>query len=266
MIIDRNNVNEIVNLSGTKPEKDYGQNFLIDNLISSKIVESLEPSNNEYILEIGPGLGSLTHYIAGKCKLDVCDIDIRMINFLKGVYKNEINYIYEDVRKIDVSKYDKIIGNLPYNITTELVTFLLLNAKKCRKMVLMCQQEAFSRFFDSCGENYGAITVLIHLLGTSKKILTAKPGAFYPSPKCNSLVFSFEYFENVDLEEMIKVYKMCKSLFLNRRKTILNNLKNYLGDSHKATKILDSLKIAVNKRPEEISPKEYLEMYNLLSK
>lgn len=266
MIIDRTNINEIVNMSGTKPDKDYGQNFLIDPIICERIVSTLDAKIDEKVIEIGPGLGSLTHFLEHKCKLDVCDIDERMINFLKGIYQTKISYITNDIRKVDISSYDKIIGNLPYNITTELVTYLLMNAKSCKKMVLMCQQEAFSRFFDDKGKDYGPISVLVHLLGTNKQILTAKPGAFYPAPKCNSLVFCFDFNINVDRDLMIKVYKMCKSLFLNRRKTILNNLKNYVGNSLLANEILDKLNISITKRPEEISPKQYLEMYNLLSK
>jgi len=265
MIIDRYNINEIVSTTGIKPDKDYGQNFLIDSKIAEEIVSKLELQQNDNVLEIGPGLGSLTHFISGNCKLDVCDIDLRMINFLKGAYEN-ITFINEDIRKVDVSYYNKIIGNLPYNITTELVTYLLMNAKNCKRMVLMCQQEAFARFFDQQGGNYGPVGVLIHLLGNSKSFLTAKPGAFYPAPKCNSSVFTFEYFENVDRELMIKVYKMTKCLFLNRRKTILNNLRNYGKDSETANMVLKSLNILPNKRPEEISPKQYLEMYNLINK
>ena len=263
MEINRSNIFDLVNKCNVKPDKDYGQNFLVEPLISSKIVDSLELEKNDYVLEIGPGLGSLTHFVFDKCKLDVCDIDSRMIDFLKIFYKEDINYILNDVRKIDVSKYDKIIGNLPYNITTELVTFLLLNST-AKKMVLMCQSEAFNRFFDLSGENYGPVSILLHLLGESKKMLTVKPGSFYPVPKCNSLVFTFTYKPVVDRETATNVYKMSKSLFLNRRKTIYNNLKNYLGDSSRATNLLNELGIEQNRRPDTISPEEYLKLFKIM--
>ena len=169
MEINRSNINELVNKCNVRPDKDYGQNFLIEPLLASKIVDSLEVKENERVLEIGPGLGSLTHFLVNKCNLDVCDIDSRMIDFLKIFYKEDINYILNDVRKIDVSIYDKIIGNLPYNITTELVTFLLLNSS-AKKMTLMCQSEAFNRFFDLSGENYGPVSILLHLLGKSENL------------------------------------------------------------------------------------------------
>ena len=263
MEINRSNIFELVNRCNVKPDKDYGQNFLVEPQIAEKIVDVLDVEKEDKVLEIGPGLGSLTHFVANKCNLDVCDIDSRMIDFLKIFYREDINYILDDVRKIDVSIYDKIIGNLPYNITTELVTFLLLNSN-AKKMVLMCQAEAFNRFFDLSGENYGPVSVLLHLLGESKKVLTVKPGSFYPAPKCNSLVFTFEYKPVVNKECAINVYKMCKILFLNRRKTIYNNLKNYVHNVDDIHIILDKLGIEENRRPDSISPKQYLELYKVI--
>ena len=266
MEINRSNINELVNKCNVRPDKDYGQNFLIEPLISQKITDALEVKKEEKVLEIGPGLGSLTHFLENKCDLDVCDIDNRMIDFLKVFYKDNINYILNDVRKIDISKYDKIIGNLPYNITTELVAFLLINGDNAKRMVLMCQSEAFNRFYDISGENYCPLSVLLHLLGESKKILTVKPGSFYPAPKCNSLVFSFVYKPITTKETALNVYKMSKSLFLNRRKTIYNNLKNIYSDVDKINEVLNKLDIPINTRPENISPYTYLKMYELFSK
>ncbi len=259
MEINRSNINELVNKCSVKPDKDYGQNFLVEPQIAEKIVDSLELTKEDKVLEIGPGLGSLTHFLFQKCQLDVCDIDYRMIDFLKIFYKEDINFILNDVRKINVSGYTKIIGNLPYNITTELVTFLLLNSS-AKRMVLMCQSEAFNRFYDLSGENYGPVSILLHLLGTSKKVLTVKPGSFYPAPKCNSLVFVFDSLPTIDKETAINVYKMSKTIFLNRRKTILNNLSNVTG-KEKAVSILKELSIEENRRPETISPTDYLQIY-----
>ena len=252
---------EIVNKSNAHPDKDYGQNFLIDPAVSKQIVDALEIEDNETVLEIGPGLGSLTHFLANYPHVTVCDIDSRMIDFLKIIYKDSITYILNDVRKINESSYDKIIGNLPYNITTELVSFLLINAKQAKSMVLMCQQEAFNHFYDVSGKEYGPVSVLLHLLGDIKKILTLTPGYFYPMPKCNSLVFSFNRKDDVNHEEAVAVYKLSKALFANRRKTIYNNLKNYLQDSEKAKLVLDNLKIDYNKRPEDISSLLFLDIY-----
>ena len=188
-----------------------------------------------------------------------------MIAFLKIFYKNDINFILNDVRKIDVSSYDKIIANLPYNITTELVSFLLMNST-AKKMVLMCQSETYLHFSETSGKEYGPISILIHLLGEVKKEITVKKGSFYPSPKCNSLVFTYVSKGDVNKEFAIGTYKLTKSLFSNRRKTIYNNLKNHLRDEIKAKEVLSFLNIDVNKRPEEVSPIQYLEMYKYINK
>ena len=264
MLIDRNNIFEIINKTNTKPDKDYGQNFLVEPLIAEKICDALDIKDNEKILEIGPGLGSLTHYLYQKCNLTVCDIDERMILFLKGTYPNKVTFIQDDIRKVDVSGYDKIIGNLPYNITTELVTYLLLNARNCKKMVLMCQSEASTRFLQTSGDNYGPTSVLIHLLGKSEKLFVVKPGSFYPAPKINSTVFTFIYDENADYNLAASVYKFAKAMFLNRRKTIYNNLRNYLKDDEKSLSILSTLGIKTTARPEELSPLMYLKLYNAI--
>ena len=261
MEINRSNINEIVRKSNGSPDKDYGQNFLLEPNIASEIVEALDIQKGDNVLEIGPGLGSLTHFLAQKGPLTVCDIDERMISFLKVVYPENVEFILNDIRKVDVRGYNKIIGNLPYNITTELVVFLLLNARSFKRMVLMCQQEAFNRFFDVSGKEYGPVSILIHLLGKSKKLLTLKPGSFYPAPKCNSLLFSLDYEPVCDYDTAVSVYKMAKSLFLNRRKTIYNNLSNYLQNKEKAKAILNKLGILENKRPEDISPDLFFEIF-----
>ena len=261
MEINRLNIYELVDRCQVRPDKDYGQNFLLEPTIASKICDYLDLSKEDNCLEIGPGLGSLTHFLANKCNLTVCDIDSRMIDFLKIFYKDQIQYILNDIRKVDVTGFDKIIGNLPYNITTELVTYLLQNSNNTEIMVFMCQLEAFNRFSDLSGENYGPISILLHLLADIEKLLVVKPGSFYPAPKCNSVVFRIKFKKERDLKTALEVYKMSKALFLNRRKTIYNNLKNYLGNTDKANKILEALNISSNLRPENISYEIYLKMY-----
>ena len=266
MEINRSNIYELTTKCNIKPDKDYGQNFLLEPTIAEKIVSRLELTKEDTVLEIGPGLGSLTHFLAGNCNLTVCDIDSRMIDFLKIFYKDSITYVLNDIRKVDVSNFEKIIGNLPYNITTELVTFLLLKAKNVKTMVLMCQLEAFDRFNELSGEKYGPASILIHLLGEVKKMLVVKPGSFYPAPKCNSAVFTFNKTNTYTFNDVVGTYKMATALFLNRRKTIYNNLKNYLGNAEQANKLLESLGLNPMNRPENIKPEIYLKMYLLIQK
>ena len=260
MEINRLNIYEIVNKASLQPDKDYGQNFLVEPDISKRIIDSLLIEPDDSIVEVGPGLGSLTHFLSQYSnKSTVVDIDLRMTNFLKIIYKNNnIEIMENDIRKVDVSNYTKVVGNLPYNITTETIQYFLLNACKAKRMVFMIQSETLSHFVDVAGKEYGPTSVLIHLLGTIDKLFTVKAGSFYPAPKCSSAVFAINIDPTKDREKAIKAFKLSKQLFLNRRKTILNNLVNYLKNKDLANSVCADLNINPLSRPEQLSPEIYL--------
>ena len=260
MEINRSNVYEIINKASLQPDKDYGQNFLVEPELSERIVNSLEIDNSDSILEVGPGLGSLTHYLSLiNNQITVVDIDKRMTDFLRVVYQNtNIKIIENDIRKTDVSSQTKIIGNLPYNITTETIQYLLLNAIKVKRMVFMIQSETLSHFTDVSGKEYGPTSVLIHLLGNIQKLFVVKAGSFYPAPKCNSVVFAIDLDLSKDRQKATNSFKLAKQLFLNRRKTILNNLVNYLKNKELANKVCEDLNIDPLLRPEQLRPEIYL--------
>ena len=267
MEINRSNINEIIQKASLKPDKDYGQNFLIEPEISKRIVEAMEIQENDSVLEVGPGLGSLTHFIADKnAKYDAVDIDPRMIDFLKVVYKdnNNVQIIENDIRKQDISKYDKVVGNLPYNITTETIQYFLVNATKASRMVFMIQTEALNRFYDIKGKDYGPVSVLLHLLGNVEKLFTVKAGSFYPAPKCSSVVFAINIDKTKNRVEAIGAYNLAKQLFLNRRKTIQNNLLNFTKNRELTLEVLERLLITPFSRPEDLSPETYLAIFRYL--
>lgn len=266
MEINRSNIFEIINKASLQPDKDYGQNFLVEPEISNRIVEALNINNKDNVIEVGPGLGSLTHYLSlSDASITVVDIDLRMTNFLKIIYQDSnINIVENDIRKVDVSNYNKVIGNLPYNITTEAIQYFLLNADKAEKMVFMIQSETLSHFIDVSGKEYGPTSVLIHLLGNIEKLFTVKAGSFYPAPKCSSVVFAINIDPNKDRLKAISAFKLAKQLFLNRRKTILNNLVNYLKNKELANKVCEDLQINPLSRPEQLSPEIYLSISEYL--
>lgn len=266
MEINRSNIFEIINKASLQPDKDYGQNFLVEPEISNRIVQALNINNKDNIIEVGPGLGSLTHCLSlSNGSITVVDIDLRMTNFLKIVYQDtKVNIMANDIRKVDVSNYNKVIGNLPYNITTEAIQFFLLNAVKAEKMVFMIQSETLNHFVDVSGKEYGPTSVLIHLLGNIEKLFTVKAGSFYPAPKCSSAVFAINIDTNKDRSKAILAFKLSKRLFLNRRKTILNNLVNYLKNKELANKVCEDLKINPLSRPEQLSPEIYLSISEYL--
>ena len=265
MEINRSNIYDIVNNSNARPDKDYGQNFLVEPEVCKRIVDSASLNKDEKVLEIGPGLGSLTHFICQQTNnLTVVDIDERMIAFLKLIYK-DIDIVQDDIRNHDVSGYNKIIGNLPYNITSETIVYLLLNASNSKKITLMIQSDAFPHFLDVQGKEYGPSSVLLHLLGEPKRLFQVKAGSFYPVPKCGSTVFDINIDPKCELEEAKRVYGFAKSLFLNRRKTISNNLLNVVKNKDLVNQILSESGILPTKRPEEILPLEYLKLFRVYS-
>ena len=267
MEINRNNIFEIVNKANLKPDKDYGQNFLVEPDICKRIVDSLNIDESGDVIEVGPGLGSLTHYLSlEKAHISSVDIDRRMIDFLNIVYKDSnVKIIENDIRKVDVSTYTKVIVNLPYNITTETIQYFLLNARKAERMVFMIQSETFAHFYDVEGKEYGPTSVLIHLLGNIEKLFVVKAGSFYPVPKCNSTVFAINIDTRTDYLATINAFKVAKQLFVNRRKTILNNLVNYLKNKDLAYKLLEDLNINPLSRPEQLKPEIYLAISDYLS-
>ena len=268
MEINRSNIFEIVNKADLKPDKDYGQNFLVEPQICERITGALNIEEKDSVIEVGPGLGSLTHFLSlKKCETTVVDIDKRMVDFLRIVYKDSnVKIIENDIRKTDVSNYTKVVGNLPYNITTETIQYFLSNARKANRMVFMIQSETFAHFFDIEGKEYGPTSVLIHLLGNIEKLFVVKAGSFYPLPKCNSTVFAINLDARVDYLSAINAFKVAKQLFINRRKTILNNLVNYLKNKDLANKLCEELSINPLSRPEQLKPEIYLAISEYLNK
>lgn len=258
--VNRDSIKYLMEIANINPTKDKGQNFLVNPEICKNIIDLLKNNANSKVLEVGPGLGSLTYHLLNKCKnLDLIDVDERVINYLSLEVKDKANLIYKDALKYDVSKYEYIISNIPYNITTDLIEHLLLCGEKCKQYVFMCQKENFNHFNDTKGSEYGPLSVLIHLLGSIKKAFDVAAGNFVPAPKCVSTVFTIEINEDSDREEVIRTYSLARKAFANRRKTLLNNLSSIYGKDVSIA-ILEKVGINENARPEEISPSLYLKI------
>ncbi len=263
MEISNKNIKSILNEIGVTPDINYGQNFLIEPDTAKRIVSLLNIQNDDKILEIGSGLGSLSHFLAGfPNDITLLDVDQNMTTFLKLIYKEDnVRIVNQDVRRFDLSGYTKIVSNLPYNLTTEILVDLCLGAVDVSRLVLMCENETLLHFTSLSGKDYGPVSVLIHLLGDIKKEFTVPASSFYPSPKCVSTVFTIDIHQQSNRNDIKNAYLMCKELFLNRMKTIYNNLKRYLNDDALCGNILNELGIPFNARPEQIGYKTYFDMY-----
>lgn len=240
--------------------KSLGQNFLINASFAEKIVDLLEISVDDNILEIGAGLGSLSYFLAEK-KAQACliDIDERMLQFLSDNYNNEssIKIKRMNVLKEDLSSYSKIIGNLPYYITSKIIEHILLNAINAKKIVLMTQKEVYSKLLRTYKS---PISLLLNHVSDISSPINISRNNFTPAPHVDSVVFSLTPNKNISNVNNKEVYKLMCQLFLFRRKTILNCLTSIVKDKQIASKILEKSNIENNLRPEQLSIDSYYDL------
>lgn len=248
-----------------KKNKDVGQNFLIDPSVAKAIVGLLEAKEGERVLEIGCGAGSLSYFLAqGPAESDLIDIDEGLLTKLKQDFEDNpyVHPMRGNAMRFDYSSYDKIVGNLPYYITSGIVERVLLGANKAKRIVFMVQKEAAQRLLAKPKTaDYSPLTIYLNYVCRVTKALSVPHTSFVPAPHVDSTVLLLEVDQAKHNEEAAGVYALAKALFLNRRKTIQNNLRAYLGSSESASFILSSCKIDPKARPEELLAEDYLSLY-----
>jgi len=249
----------------TKPKKSLGQNFLIDQNILQKIVNTVSINNNSEILEIGPGTGNLTNYLIKKNpkKIFVVEKDNNLSMLLDKKFKNKINIINNDILKISENLISKqklvVFGNLPYNISTEILSKWITSKNKSfwfSKLILMFQKEVADRIIAKINtSNYGRLSILSNWKLDIKKIMNISRNSFFPKPKIESslLIFSpknkfYKITNPKNLEMITRVF------FNQRRKMIKKPFKQIFEDPDE---IANKLSINLNLRPQNLSPDMY---------
>ena len=244
--------------------KSLGQNFLINPDVSKTIVNLADLTENENTLEIGSGLGSLSYFLVkSPAKVHLIDIDDRMLQFLNdhfGLNEN-VKISHQNILKLDLKNYDKIIGNLPYYITSSIIEHILLTAKRAKKIVLMTQKEVYPKLLSDFKSPLSLF--LNYVCKISSPILVGRNN-FAPIPHVDSVVFVLEPNENIKNEDNLRLYKLICQLFLLKRKNILNNLTSVVKDKGIARDILTKMNIDFNKRPEQLSIDFYINLLNEL--
>ena len=231
--------------------KSLGQNFLINPQLARKIVELLAVEEKDKVLEIGSGLGSLSYFLTEKDNdVTLIDIDERMLMFLKKHFEDKAGTIIkkQNILREDLSLFNKIIGNLPYYITTSIMEKLLLEAVNAETIVLMTQKEVYPKLL---GSNKSPLSLFLNYVSTISSPIDVGRNNFAPVPHVDSVVFVITPNKNIKNKDNKTLFKMMKQLFLLRRKNILNNLTNLIKNKEKAREILDKMHIDTNKRPEE---------------
>ena len=250
-----------------KAKKSLGQNFLIDNNILEKITNTT-PIKNKTILEIGPGTGNLTSYILKKNpkKLLVIEKDNELSNNLKKKFHNQITIINNDILKIDETKLFKeivtVFGNLPYNISTEILSKWIINLKEkfwFECLVLMFQKEVADRIIaETDTSNYGRLSIISNWKLNIKKICDIKPEAFSPKPKIDSsLLFFYPKKNFIKIENPNNLEKVTR-IFFNQRRKMLKKPFNQLFNGDQ--KVLKKLKIDLTLRPQNINLDTYYKL------
>jgi len=244
--------------------KSLGQNFLVNSQVAEKIVNLLEVNEKDKVLEIGAGLGSLSYFLAktpGNSEL--IDIDERMLMFLNEQYKDAQNVTVkrQNILKYDLTGFTKIIGNLPYYITSSIIEKLLLDGKDAQIMVLMTQKEVYPKLLKT---NKSPLSLFLNYVADISSVIDVGRNNFAPVPHVDSVVFVIKPNENIKNPENEKLFKTIKQLFLLRRKNILNNLTNLVKNREKAIEILDKMGVDTNKRPEELPIEFYISLLKML--
>jgi 16S rRNA (adenine1518-N6/adenine1519-N6)-dimethyltransferase len=247
---------------------EVGQNFLCDPVVSKEIVDMALLKKEDRVLEIGCGAGSLSYFIAkADSQADLIDIDEGLITKLQGDFAgiSSVHPLMANVMRFDLSPYEKIIGNLPYYITSAIIEKILLEASDAKKAVLMVQKEALTRLTSSIGSpDYGPLPILLKYRCHLNKGFIVPRTSFVPAPHVDSIVFSLDFLDNAKLSEAKNLYSLASKLFIHRRKTILNNLGPVVGDVAVAKSILGKANIDPQARPEDLSVDNYLSLVHQL--
>ena len=263
--------------------KNLGQNFLINDEVIEKTIEAANISNEDLIIEIGPGLGTLTSKMVEKAKKVIAvELDRKMIIILKerfSLYEN-LEIINEDILKVDLQKIInkekqenkiktvKIVANLPYYITTPIIMKLLEERLEIESITVMVQKEVAERLLAKPGEkNAGAITYSVAYYAETEKVIEVKNDSFIPAPEVDSEVIKLTLRKSspVKVKNEEKFFKLIKVSFMQRRKTFLNGVSNSgIVEKEKLKEILEELGIPENIRGENLSLEQFAKIANLM--
>ncbi len=252
-----------------KHKKSLGQNFLIDKNIIEKIVNKGSIKNTDFVLEVGPGSGNLTEYIlkTKPNKIFVVEKDKKLIEILKKKFSNQITIIENDILKVSENTISNnqliVFGNLPYNISTKILTkWILSNDKKYwyKNLILMFQKEVADRILAKVNsKNYGRLSIVSNWKLKIEKIMDISPTCFYPKPKIESTLLKFTpkakffLFNNPkNLETITRIF------FSQRRKKIRSSFKKIFGKNYE--NVSNELSIDLNLRPQNLDTETYYEI------
>ena len=222
-------------------QKRFGQNFLIDTHVLEKIIASAEITKDDFVLEIGPGIGTMTQYLAEAAReVAAVEIDKTLIPILQNTLKewNNVTVINNDILKVDIRQLAleknpgrpiKVVANLPYYITTPIIMGLFENQVPIESITIMVQKEVADRMQVGPGtKDYGALSLAVQYYARPEIVANVPPNCFMPRPKVGSAVIRLERYEQppVQVKDEKLMFRLIRASFNQRRKTLVNGLKN----------------------------------------
>ena len=256
--------------------KTFGQNFLITQQIAEKIADAAELDENTTVLEIGPGIGCLTRCLAKRAKKVVTvEIDDRLIPLLRETLEDldNVQVVHNDVLKTDLpallggEEKLAVCANLPYNITTPILVYLLESGLKFQSVTVMVQKEVAQRFCAEKGsKDYGAITLFLNYYTKPKMLFSVGAGNFMPKPRVDSAVLRLSAIQPPVDTEPKELFRIIRAAFSMRRKTLQNTLASAGIPKERTAAALEALGLSPSARGEELGLKEYAALVKELNK
>lgn len=274
--------NEILRKFNLTAQKRYGQNFLIDSNILEKIVSAAGIGKDDTVLEIGPGIGTLTQYLCENAqKVIAVEIDRQMIPVLEYTLSDydNVRIINEDVLKLDLctligeespERPIKVVANLPYYITTPIIMELLEMDVPVESITVMIQKEVAERMQEGPGsKDYGALSLAVQYYSNAEIKTIVSPNCFIPRPNVESAVIKLEKYEKcpVEVKDSKLMFRIIKGAFEQRRKTLTNALSHssaYRTDKDEIVKALDQMGKNPNIRGEELTLEDFARLSDIL--
>lgn len=255
-------------------KKTYGQNFIIEPRVVEKIAAAAISDENQLCIEIGPGIGALTQMLCEKSKHVVAyEIDERMPEVLRNeIASDHLEIILQDFLTVDVDQAIAqfrqpgqgvvFASNLPYYITTPIL-FKLFEAKEpIDAITVMMQKEVGQRFLaQASAKEYNALSVIWQYKCDCKKVMDVSRHVFWPSPRVDSVVLQFTFHHKYHYANEAAFFWLVKSCFVQRRKTIYNNLQNALKDKELALQMLEKARIAPSKRAQQCQLEDFMRLF-----
>ncbi len=264
-------------------QKKFGQNFLIDTHVLEKIISEAEISSDDMVLEIGPGIGTMTQYLCENArKVIAVEIDRALIPILEdtlSAYEN-ITIINEDILKVDINrlveeynmgKRVKVVANLPYYITTPIIMGLFEKKVKVDSITVMVQKEVAQRMQAKPGtKNYGALSLAVQYYAEPEIVANVPPNCFMPRPNVSSSVIRLRLHDepNIKVEDEKMMFKIIRASFEQRRKTLINSINNSTNLDFTKEQVGEALRqmgLSESIRGETLSLAEFAALTDLLS-